>query len=198
MADKYSTGKDLKEAVAMADALVPYVHQGELYGSTGGGFFSTMPRMTIGGLLLRLRRLDALRDQLDASGQEQLDKARARNEEVFRTWRDHYEGKMQREALSRLNAMNTFFEECRANPHLCPTIYQPEATRRTVVEELIGALKAAKVETAEIEAKAKSIDGQLRGVVQTSDFIWDAVLEPIYPKGAFWWLYHAPPARNRR
>lgn len=198
MPAQYDISKDLKEAVAMADALVPYIHESELYGSTGGGFFSTMPRLTVGGLLLRLRRLDALRDHLDATQLQELNTAMSRHEEVFRTWRTHYEGKLQREALSRLKAMGMFFDECASNPRACAGNYGPEASRRTIVQELIRAMHERKVDASEVEKQARSVDNRLQAVTRHADFIWDDTLTGVYPRSEFWWLYQAPPAADKR
>lgn len=198
MVAQYDPGKDLKEAVAMANALVPYIHEDQLYGSTGGGFFSTMPRLTLGGLLLRLRRLNALRNNLSDSQRDELDAAIGRNEDVFRTWRTHYEGKLEREATSRLNAMNAFFEECASNPRICAGNYAPEASRRTVIQELIMTMKARKMDPANVEKLARAADSRLKAVTRQSEFIWDDTLLPVYPRTDFWWLYQKPPTVEKR
>jgi len=54
----FTIGRDLDEALAMAKALVPYVYEETLYKNIGGGSFSggALPSLTIGALLLRLRR----------------------------------------------------------------------------------------------------------------------------------------------
>ena len=46
---KFSIERDVKEAQAMAAALVPYVYEDELYGRIG----MNMPSLTIGALLMR-------------------------------------------------------------------------------------------------------------------------------------------------
>ncbi len=197
MSATYDPANDLKEAVAMANALVPYIHESELYGSTGGGFFSRMPRLTVGGLLMRLRRLDALRDTLNDSQQAELQAAIDRNEEVFRTWRNHYEGKLEREATSRLNAMNAFFDECASNPRSCSGNYSPEASRRTIVQELIIAMKERKMDPSNIEKLARAADSRLQSYTRPADFIWDEQLRSVYPRADFWWLYQKPPTANK-
>ena len=55
----YDRSKDLNEARKMADSLEPYVLGDQVYGSVGGGFFTggNMPSLTIGALLMRVRRL---------------------------------------------------------------------------------------------------------------------------------------------
>jgi hypothetical protein len=193
----YSVQKDLSEAEAMARALVPYVHEDELYGSVGsGGFFSgggRMPSLTIGALLMRIRRLNMLRDRLNDEQTRRLEAVEARNAEIHNEWRVHYERKMIREANSRLDAMKAFFEECDEDPALCARVYGPEASRRTIVEEIMLAMEQHNIDDADLRRKARSSDNKLRGYLEPSDFVWVAELKPAYPEKTFWWLYHRPP-----
>ncbi|MFW5696346.1 MAG: hypothetical protein ACOCXR_01015 [Phototrophicaceae bacterium] len=193
----YDIHRDLKEAEAMARNLESYVKQDQLYGSAGAsGFFSLskLPSLTIGALLLRIRRLQALGDQLSDEQKERLETVVDQNNEVLRAWRVHYEKKMLREARSRLKAMDAFFEECRSDPKLCARVYGPEASRRTIVQEILSAMDELSVERDdELWALLNQADSRLRSYVRESGFIWDALLEPVYPRSTYWWLYSQPP-----
>ncbi len=197
MSERYTIDKDIKEAEAMADALTPYVHENQLYGSTGGGFFSRMPAMTIGGLLMRLRRLDALRDHLTSQQTATLDKAKARNTTVHNEWRVHYEKKMLREANSRLDAMSHYFEECASNQRACANNYGPEVLRRTTVQELLLAMEEHNIESEELRQKMLGTDSKLRRYVRPAEFIWADILQDAYPEESFWWMYQRPPATKK-
>ena len=198
MSERYVLDKDLKEAVALADSLTPYVHENQLYGIAGsGGFFSKMPAMTIGGLVMRLRRLDALRDQLTPAQQEKLEQAKARNAEVQKEWRVHYEGKMLREANSRLDAMRMYFDECASSPRTCANNYGPEVLRRTTVQELVIAMEEMGIESEDLRTKLAGTDSKLRRVVRPAEFVWAEMLKPAYPEKPFWWLYQHPPAPTK-
>lgn len=193
MSEQYMIEKDLKEATAMAEALTPYVHENQLYGSTGGGFFSRMPAMTVGGLLMRLRRLNALRDQLTASQAQQLDSALQRNETIFKEWRVHYEEKMLREANSRLDAMRQYFEECATSQRICANNYNPEVLRRTTVQELLLAMEEHGIESEDLRQKVLGTDSKLKRYVRPSEFVWAESLKEAYPEKPFWWMYQRPP-----
>lgn len=195
----YSLAQDLKEAQAMADALAGYVRQDQLYGSVGGGFFSSgrMPALTAGALLMRLRRLHVLADQLTPPQRELLDRIETTHQATADAWRVHYDGKLLREANSRLDAMRTFFEECAQSPGGCPRIYLPEVLRRTIVEELLIAIKARGLSAEDVQKKARMTDGRLRSFVRAADFIWAEALQPAYPEKQFWWMYSAPPGNDR-
>lgn len=192
----YTIATDLKEAEAMAKALGRYLNNDVLYDTVGGGGFfggGNMPALTIGALLMRLRRLRALEDQLTESQRRVLEEVEALNDKAFRENRFRYEQKMVYEAKSRLKAMEMFFEECRANPRACRGNYKPEALRRTIIEEIRLIMRHHDIESAELEGGLRKIDSRLRGVAPKADFLWDDQLKPAYPENQFWWLYALPP-----
>lgn len=184
----YTIERDLHEAAAMAEALVPYIYEDQLYGKAG----SKMPSLTVGALLLRLRRLNALQDTMTDAQREQLAKVEAVQQDVRKEWRQHYEKKLVWETESRLKAMMPYFEECRESPRLCASAYLPEALRRTIVAEILLELDALNTEVNKLERQAQKADTQLRGVIQPCDFIWDTALQAVYPPESYWWLYHRP------
>src|SRR6185295_9397557 len=155
----YSVDQDLKEAEAMAKALVPYVYEKELYGRVGGN----MPALTIGGLLMRLRRLKALRSLMHDKQQAKLAEIDALHQKAHSEWASAYEGKIVAEALSRLNGMKAFFDECNSEPRSCASAYMPEALKRTIVEEIRLVMRESNIASAELESKVRSTDTRLRG-----------------------------------
>ena len=196
MSETYSIERDLKEAEAMAKALAYYVRQETLYGKVGsGGMFAggNMPSLTVGALLLRLRRLSELTRSLDSSQTVRLRKTIHRNEQVLQEWRSHYEQKMLREANSRLDAMQAFFEECERSPEFGAQVYKPEVLRRTIVQELLIVIEEQRLDSQNLPQKIQTIDNRLRRYVKRSEFIWAEILQPIYPESTFWWLYQRPP-----
>lgn len=196
----YSVSKDLREAEAMVKALESYVQGDALYGSVGlGGFFSmgSTPSLTLGALLMRIRRLNVLKDQLNDEQREKLTKIEHLNAEARDEWRVHYDRKLHREALSRLDAMTTFFEECHNDPKLCARVYGPEANRRTIVQEIIIAMEDLGLEHDDVKEKMRSIDSRLRRYVSPDEFFWDSQVQPAYPERPFWWLYQRPPTPEK-
>lgn len=195
MPESYKLERDLREAVAMAQALEDYIRQDELYGHVGGGMFGSgsMPKLTVGALLLRLRRLQALRDTFTPDQREQLDAALVAHRQVQREWAVHYEAKLIKEALSRLGAMNQFIEECRDNLRLCASAYRPEALRRTIVQEITREMERLNIASEAVETKIRSTDARFRALLRPADFLWDDTLRPLYDQQEFWWLYQSPP-----
>jgi hypothetical protein len=191
----YNIERDLSEAKALAEHLTPYVYESELYGSTGGMFGSgSMPRLTIGALLLRLHRLHALEDQLSASQKTLLSQVDALNEAAYKEWTIHYTDKLVQEGNSRLKVIEHFFSECDEEPRLCAASYPAEASRRTIVEEILKALDARNAANGDLTANARKTDSKLRRYAPPSDqFIWAKALQPAYPRDDYWWLYALPP-----
>lgn len=187
----YSLERDLKEASAMAKALEEYVQHDELYGRVGGGLFSStrMPSLTIGALLMRLRRLRAMEDQLSAEQRHQLRKAEREHERVKKEWAMHYHKKLLYEAHSRLKAMDHYFAESADDPRSAASGYLPEALRRTIVQEIANSLDAP---DEDLDKAMRKADSGLRRWVEPASFIWAPTLEPVYPKETYWWLYSRP------
>lgn len=193
MSSNYKIYIDLKEAKAMADDLADYVRGDELYGNTGGSFFSNMPTLTVGALLMRLRRLDALRGSLNKSQEADLDDTIQAWATVRDEWRLHYEQKILHEIDSRLDSMKTFFRECAENQQNCHNNYRPELLKRTIVEELLDEMTELKVGKDDIQAKVDATDAELRSYLRADEFQWSEQLERVYSKSVYWWLYQKPP-----
>lgn len=193
---KYSLDQDLREATAMAEGLERYIQGDQLYGTAGsGGFLSSgnLPSLTIGALLMRIRRLQGQVGKMTDGQNEQLRQIEARHQAVLKDWRYRYQDRMVWEANSRLDAINAFFDECTSNPRICSQVYMPEVLRRTTVQELIQPMKDLNVaDLPDIEKKAHGIDARLRRFVRTSPFVWSQELASYYPQEVYWWMYSAP------
>lgn len=192
MSSSYDFANDLREARLMIENFSDYVRGDELYQSVGG-FFSKMPSLTTGAILMRLRRLDELNSYLDANQKTTLSEISQSFAAIRTEWRHHYEEKLSQEAYSRLDAMQNFFRECQESAQSCASIYRPEMLRRTMVEEITTEMQDLDITDADLTRKVRSTDGTLRGLLRQDEFQWAAVLRPAYPETTFWWLYGKPP-----
>ena len=141
---------------------------------------------------MRLRRLDALRTQMNDSQRNKLDALQQKHQQVRDEWAMHYEQKLIREAKSRIDSMQRFFEECADSLKMCANVYGPEMLRRTIVQEVKREMDALGVQDSETDQKINQADGKLRGYLSSAGFQWDETLEPVYPQNEFWWLYGRP------
>ena len=185
----YSIDLDLTELKTMVDNLTPYIYEDELYGKVN----LPAARLTPGAILLRLRRLQALRGQMSAAQAAQLDTIAVLYEATRKEWAVAFNKKLVHEAESRLRDVQTYLNECKDDPRLCASSYTPEALRRTIVAEIMSALPSTDANYARLTTNAKLADSGLRRYVREDSFIWAETLRPAYPKEIFWWLYGRPP-----
>ena len=190
----YNIIRDLEEAKALADHLIPYVYEDQLYGSIAGMFgSSSMPTLTIGALLQRLHRLHALEDHLTADQKAELSAIDAQNESARKEWTIHYNEKLTQEGISRLKMIERYFSDCDEDPRTCANNYIPEANRRTIVEVIANTLKSNNTPHSDLTNAMHKVDTRLHRYAQPSEFFWAAELQPAYPKDEYWWLYAKPP-----
>lgn len=193
MSSNYSIQQDLKETEAMVNGLSDYVRGDQLYGSTGGGFFSKMPSLTVGALVMRLRRLDALQASMSDKQNSQFNTIYEAWQTIRNDWRSHYEHKIIQEVDSRLDSMQTFFRECADSQQSCHNNYRPEIQKRTIIQALIQEMEDLRLEDDDLMMRIKTADGKLRTYLRANEFQWSDQLKDVYPKSDYWWLYQKPP-----
>jgi hypothetical protein len=182
----YDLDRDLHVLTAMASSLTPYLYEDEVYGQLGGN----LPKLTLGGLLMRLYRLSHLDNVLDAPQQDTVRDARLNFEAEKAEWSAHYEQKLLRELQSRIEALDYFVRECVEDAAMCVTSYPSQAEKRIMIEHLAAEAKDTNVLTEDLAARLAELDQRLRRVLVNSDFIIaDDRLKAVYPRERFWWLY---------
>jgi hypothetical protein len=171
----------------MASNLTPYLYESELYGYLAGD----LPRLTVGGLLLRLYRLTRLDDeQLTSEQQNQIQDARLNFEAECSQWAVHYENRLQQELNARLRALEQFLRECAENQQGCAASYPSQAEKRTIVHHLRAEAEEQDVLPDEVPGRLSKLDQHLRQLFEEGDFlIGDQRLASVYQREDFWWLY---------
>lgn len=188
----YAIDRDLREARELVEAFVPYIYGDELYGrATMNG-----PMLTPGAILLRLKRLQALRGQMNTAQNNAFEEIESRFATSSREWNTHFQKKLVREAEARLRDVQTYLSECKDDPKICASSYLPEAMRRTMVQIIMDELPQS--EQDELKTKVKNADNGLRRYVEDTDFIWADSLKAVYPRDTFWWLYSRPPYPDKK
>ncbi len=197
MSQNYDIDQDVREAEAMIKGFAEYLKGSELYSSISGGFlgFGQMPSLTTGALVMRVRRLTIIKDQLTNAQWDRVNVVQAQYVDIRDEWRAHFEKKVLWEAKSRLDVIDQYFKEAARDMELAANAYKPEQLRRTIVEDLREVMAELKIDHEEVETKARQVDSRLRGLaVENAGFLWDAALEPAYPQKDYWWLYRKPRA----
>lgn len=188
----YDLDADLKSFVAMVDNLVPYVYEKELFGQID----NRLPRLTLGGLLMRRHRIAALRHDLKPEQVMAFDAAVQKLEKTRYEWLNHYKEKLEQEFHSRINALTYFIEDCEASWSSCEANWPNEAEKRTIVAHVVEEAKAQNTLTTENSALLRQLDQKLRRFFRTGTFLWDDRLKDAYPMPEYWWLHGRPGRQN--
>jgi len=185
---RFDLDRDVRTAEAMASRLVPYVYEDEVYGSMPGD----LPKLTLGGLLMRVHRLSAIANVLSPQQQAALQKAQQELDKVRQEWPTAYEKKIQRELKVRITSLEQFLAECDENARGCADNYPSNIEKRVMAEDLKDEAEARNALPVDLKGGLGSVDGKLRRYVKPGAFIWDKRLEPAYPRDKYWFLYVSP------
>jgi len=171
-----SAEKDKAYVEASIPELEDYLLSDELYWPvTARGY--TLPRLTIGGILLAKARLEARGEQID-SLTAQLDEVRSK-------WRVAWETKAGREVQTRMRLWLNYLSDYRNNPESNADAYPHEVRYRVMLHLLMNELSASPSEQKELV----QLDSLLRVNLISSDFIWETELQAGFPRKVYWYLY---------
>jgi hypothetical protein len=149
-----------------------------------------LPKGTLGGLLMRLHRLDALEDDLTPQQRERLHAAATTVREELQTWAAQAEEMALREIKARLGAWSAYLEEVGGDPDRYIAEYPTQVQGRVALDFLLE--YAGDAVSAGTRSAVTTADNLLRSIGVASPFVWDDALIPAYPKSRFWWLYVQP------
>ena len=152
-----------------------------------------MPKLTIGGCLMRCHRLPVVRDQLGEKTQQRLDKtvqtfAKALSENVVR-----FEHRIHEELHARLADWSGYLAHMASRMMADVDYYASVVDTRVVIQAMIDELqKPAYQFDRHILQEVTTLDNNLKGRWQIGEFVWPAVWQPAYPPEPYWWLYGRP------
>jgi len=171
-----SREKDRAYVEAGIPELEAYLLSNELFWPiTTRGF--DLPRLTIGGLLLAIKRLEAHGAQIEPL-LSRLDTVRSK-------WRVAWETKAGRGFQSRFNLWSNFLSDYRSSPEGHADAYPHEVSYRAMMKLLLAELPTPPAE----QAGLPQLDSLLRANFIHGDFIWEADLQSGFPKDEYWFLY---------
>ena len=136
-----------------------------------------LPRLTVGGILLAQTRLGARGGRIEKLA-TQLDALRSK-------WRTAWETKAGREFQSRFGLWNNYLADYRHNPEGHADAYPHEVRYRVMLQLLLGELSTPPHEREGLF----QLDGILHASLSPGDFIWEADLQPGFPREVYWFLY---------
>ncbi|MDD5466819.1 MAG: hypothetical protein PHS96_03340 [Anaerolineales bacterium] len=185
-----SANYDLAYVQAGVASLEAYLLSGELYWPLDAAPLPgepPYPRLTLGGLLLAVRRASGRR--LSPAEVTLLRESEHELEATRRRWAAAWQGKARREFTSRLRLWRDYLNDYRENPQEHLDRYAYEARRRVMLELLLP--ETGETPAAELELLG-ALDRVLHGVFAQDGFIWEAELAPAFPEAPYWYLWGTP------
>jgi hypothetical protein len=154
---------------------------------------SNMPKLTIGGYLMRQHRLLVLENALGAEDAARLRAAikifdAALLEKVVR-----FENRAHQELHSRIGEWVSYLRDLGSRSSSEVNYYAGIVDTRVVIASLIDKLQEQpyKLEKGVLE-ELDDLDKNLRVRLADYGFVWDTVWMPAYPQKIYWWLYGCP------
>ena len=180
--------RDLAALEAMAAEMDEYLKSDVLFWPMAQ---SELPRLTLGGYLMRQHRLLGLRDLLSMQEQDRLHRAinqyhRALEEKVVR-----FEKKAHEELEARLRQWQSYVGEVKQGSNVA--YYESAVEPRAMIEALIAQLRVQPYKLQEaLPQRLAALDRELRHVWEPGEFVWPQEWQPAYPRDKYWWLYGHP------
>ena len=164
---------DISFILAALPELETYLLAEPLYWPLG----ASLPRLTIGGLLLALKRASAFEPFDARQWQLKVDTIRAKR-------RSAWEKKALRELQNRLRLWSESLNEWRSAEAGRRADYTGEVRGRVIIQILLR-----EVDASSEQAALASLDRSLRVYLQPGPFLWDETLAQHFQQDEFWFLY---------
>jgi hypothetical protein len=182
--------RDLKIVEAMASEMDEYLRSQTLFWPMTKG---NLPRLTVGGYLMRQHRLMALKDLLEEADQERLRKAVKTFDEALIEKVVLFEERAHQELHARLRQWGEYLKELHDQSLGMGDYYPSHVQTRAMIAVLIHKMHEPpyKLDTRILD-QLKVYDNVLRNYWEPGEFTWPEAWIPAYPEDEYWWLYGKP------
>lgn len=152
-----------------------------------------MPKLTIGGCLMRQHRLAAVRGQLEPAEQVRLDTVIERFEEALKEKIVRFEVRGHQEVHARLGEWTGCLRDMTSRIATETEHYASVVDTRVVITALLNKLRLPPYQLdPHIPKEVAQLDHYLHSRWQSGEFVWPAVWQSAYPPDEHWWLYGWP------
>lgn len=182
--------RDLEILTAMADEMAGYLDSDVLFWpmQTGG-----MPKMTVGGYLMRQFRLLALGDSLEMAEKQQLSQTVSRFNQALIERVVRFEQKATRELDARMRQWGEFLRDLEKERDVSRAGYGTAVEARAMITALVEKLQKRPYQLPpRTMTRVDLLDANLRRFWEPGQFVWSEEWQPAYPQTDFWWLYGLP------
>ncbi len=154
-----------------------------------------LPKLTIGGCLMRQKRLQALRHHLMPEDQTCLDTVvhtfnTLLNERVVR-----FESRAHDELHARLREWTVYLRNVTSQKVREKDYYAHTVDTRLVIAALVDKLQTPPYRLSpQIAHDVAHMDNYLKAQWESGEFVFSPVWQAAYPADRYWWLYGCPKA----
>ncbi len=182
---QYNLNRDVHTAQEMASRLDPFIYENETYGFMPGD----LPKLTIGGLLMRLQRLSLLGNLLSDVQREALITSQQQLVTIKQAWLTAYTNRVAHELTLHINELNQFLGDYEQDQDACRETYPSVVEKRVIAQILVGEARELNVPLPDLENRLRDIDLRLQTYFKPGRFVWDKRLLRAYPKDQYGFLY---------
>jgi hypothetical protein len=174
----------------MAEDMDAYLKSETLYWQLG---YSDMPKLTLGGFLLRRHRLLNLAVLMDEDEWLRMETAVAQFIDALSDQIVRSEQRAHEEIQVRIRQWGTYLNDVQKNAAEAAVNYATAVENRAMIAALGAFLQTQPFQLeAGILERTAMLDTVLSKHWQAADFIWPAAWQTTYPPTEFWWLYGRP------
>ncbi|UCG24130.1 MAG: hypothetical protein JSW55_18735 [Chloroflexota bacterium] len=185
--------KDLVILEAMAAEVDEYLRNDTLFWPLGD---STLPRLTLGGYLMRQHRLLALRKMLDEEEKARLDAAEEQFNAALVEKVVAFENKAHEELRARLRQWQEYLKELQQVSLAAGDYYPSAVETRAMIAALLSKLEMRPYKLdRRVLNEVAAYDRVLANYWAAGDFAWPEAWTAAYPRQKYWWLYGRPRGR---
>jgi len=194
----YTPDSDLQFVEACAPELEAYLLASAIYWPLPQPKgLTTLPRLTLGGLLLALRRLSAVELDLPAPQAARLTRARTHIETERLRWTAAMGAKMALEMRARLDLWRAYLDDLSESPASNADLYPTEVHQRAMLQLLATAPETGPL-PAEARQAMQALDARLRKMSAAGSCVWEEQLAPAFSPPEYWFLYRRPTEKGER
>lgn len=184
--------RDLEILAAMSDEMTDYLDSDVLFWPM---LTSGMPKLTLGGYLMRQFRLLAFGDLLDAADQQQLSQVVSRFNQALVERVARFEKKSTHELDARMRQWGEYLRDLGKERAASRAGYATAVETRVMITALVEKLQKRPYQLpSRTMSRVDLLDMNLRSLWQPGPFVWPEEWQTAYPQADFWWLYGLPKA----
>lgn len=151
-----------------------------------------LPKLTLGGYLMRQHRLLALPNLLSAEEQAVVDTAVAQFNQTLVEKIVRLEQKAHQELEARIRQWGEYLKDFRWEQGAAVAGYTSAVETRVMMTAVTDKLQMPPYQIdSRISEQIALLDGNLRSRWRSGPFLWPEAWQPAYPKGEYWYLYGA-------